>query len=405
METLMRIAQIAPPFESVPPARYGGTERVVSLLTEELVRRGHDVTLFASGDSVTTARLVPTVESALWCLDEVRDPLPYWAITLGEAYRRARDGEFDLVHAHLDFQAFACAALVDTPTVTTLHGRLDLPDLPRLYARFSEAGVISISDSQRAPLPDARWLGTVYNAIDIDRLPFSARGGEYLVYLGRISPEKGLDSAIRVAQMAGLPLKVAARMPLKDTSNPVIRADWEYYEGAIKPLLGSGQVEMIGEIGDAEKPEVLGNALALLFPIDWPEPFGLVMAEALACGTPVVARRRGSVPEVITHGLSGLIGETDEELARLCGLIHTIDRRACRAEAEARFTPGEMARGYEAIYRREVPGGDVEQAPEQDWGRLLTLPEPLHGLVPQPCEVREGTLPAPLGSPEVAASS
>jgi glycosyltransferase involved in cell wall biosynthesis len=401
----MRIAQIAPPFESVPPTRYGGTERVVSLLTEELVRRGHDVTLFASGDSVTSARLVPTVDSALWRLDEVRDALPYWTITLGEAYRRARDGELDLVHAHLDFQAFACAALVDTPTVTTLHGRLDLPDLPRLYARFPEAGVISISDSQRAPLPHARWLGTVYNAIDIDRLPFSAHGGEYLVYLGRISPEKGLDRAIRVARLAGLPLKVAARMPLKDTRNPVIRADWEYYEGAVKPLLASGHVELIGEIGDAEKPELLGNALALLFPIDWPEPFGLVMAEALACGTPVVARRRGSVPEVVTHGVTGLIGETDEELAQLCGLVHTLDRRACRAEAEARFTPAQMARGYEAIYRQQTLGGDTAHESDQDWGRLLTLPDPLDEPLPVQAIESEGTLPAPQMAQQVAASS
>jgi glycosyltransferase involved in cell wall biosynthesis len=348
---------------------------------------------------------VPTVESALWRLDEVRDPLPYWAITLGEAYRRARDGEFDLVHAHLDFQSFACAALVGTPTVTTLHGRLDLPDLTRLYSQFPEAGVISISDSQRAPLPHARWLGTVYNAIDIDRLPFSARGGEYLAYLGRISPEKGLDSAIRVARMAGLPLKVAARMPLKDTSNPVIRADWEYYEGAIKPLLGSGHVEMIGEIGDAEKPDVLGNALALLFPIDWPEPFGLVMAEALACGTPVVARRRGSVPEVIAHGLTGLIGETDEELARLCGQVHTIDRWTCRAEAEARFTPAEMARGYEAIYRQQTAEAGQERGLDQEWGRLLTLPEPVRGTLTEQCVESGATLPTPLETREVAASS
>jgi glycosyltransferase involved in cell wall biosynthesis len=347
----MRIAQVAPPFESVPPTRYGGTERVVSLLTEELVRRGHDVTLFASGDSATSARLVPTVDSALWCLDEVRDALPYWAITVGEAYRRARDGEFDVVHSHLDYQAFACAALIQTPTVTTLHGRLDLPDLPRLYARFPEAGVISISDSQRAPLPDARWLATVYNAVDIPRLPFCPDGGEYLAYLGRISPEKGLDRAIRVAKLAGLPLKVAARMPLKDTSNPVVRADWEYYEGAIKPLLKSGHVELIGEIGDAEKPQLLCNALALLFPIDWPEPFGLVMAEAMACGTPVVARRRGSVPEIVTHGVTGFVGETDEELARLCHKLHTIDRRTCRLEAERRFSPDVMARGYEEVYR------------------------------------------------------
>jgi glycosyltransferase involved in cell wall biosynthesis len=332
--------------------RYGGTERVVSLLTEELVRRGHEVTLFASGDSTTRARLIPTVDSALWRLDEVRDPLPYWTITLGEAYRRAHGGEFDVVHSHLDFQAFACAELSRTPTITTLHGRLDLPDLARLYARFPEAGVVSISNHQRKPLPQARWLGTVYNAVPVDRLPFNPRGGDYLAYLGRISPEKGLDRAVRIAQMAGLPLKVAARLPLKDTSNPVIRADWEYFDTAIRPLIRDGQVELIGEIGDAEKPELLGNALALLFPIDWPEPFGLVMAEAFACGTPVVARRRGSVPEIVTHGVTGLIGETDEELAELCLAVHQIDRRACREEAERRFTPAVMARGYEDVYLR-----------------------------------------------------
>jgi glycosyltransferase involved in cell wall biosynthesis len=362
----MRIAQVAPPFESVPPARYGGTERVVSLLTEELVRRGHDVTLFASGDSTTLARLIPTVHTALWRLDEVHDPLPYWAITLGEAYRRARDGEFDVVHAHLDFQAFPCAALADTPTVTTLHGRLDLPDLPRIYARFPEAGVISISESQRAPLSelDVRWLGTVYNAVDVERLPFSPTGGEYLAFLGRISPEKGLDRAIRIAKLAGVPLKVAARLPLKDTSNPVIRADWEYYEGVVRPLLRDGLVEMIGEVGDAEKPELLGNALGLLFPIDWPEPFGLVMAEALACGTPVVARRRGSVPEVVEDGVTGLIGETDEELAALCREIHRIDRRACRAEAVRRFSPAVMARGYEEVYELESGIRPVLRSPE-----------------------------------------
>jgi glycosyltransferase involved in cell wall biosynthesis len=350
----MRVAQVAPPFESVPPARYGGTERVVSLLTEELVRRGHHVTLFASGDSTTTARLVPTVDTALWRLDEVRDELPYWAITLGEVYRRARDGEFDVIHSHLDFHAFACTTLADTPTVTTLHGRLDLPDLPHLYARFPDAGVISISHSQRWPLPAARWLGTVYNAVDVEHLAFTSRPSEYLVFLGRIAPEKGLDRAIKIAQLAGLTLKVAARVPLRDVNNPVVRADWEYYEAVVKPLLDQGHVEMIGEIGDAEKPEVLGNALALLFPIDWPEPFGLVMAEALACGTPVIARRRGSVPEVITHGLTGLIGETDDELAELCRSVHLIDRRDCRAEAMRRFSTAAMANGYEAIYERVI---------------------------------------------------
>jgi glycosyltransferase involved in cell wall biosynthesis len=346
----MRIAQVAPPFESVPPARYGGTERVVSLLTEELVRRGHDVTLFASGDSTTSARLVPTVDTALWRLEEVRDDLPYWTITVGEVYRRA--GEFDVIHAHLDFHTFACAGLVDTPTVTTLHGRLDLPDLRRLYARFPEAGVISISDSQRQPLPDLNWLTTVYNAIDIDRLPFNPRGGEYLAFLGRISPEKGLDRAIKIARLAGLPLKVGAREPLRDLSNPCVRADWEYYENVVKPLLADGHVEMVGEVGDAEKPGLLGNALALLFPIDWPEPFGLVMPEALACGTPVVARRRGSVPEVITHGVTGLVGESDEELADLCASVHRLDRQVCRDEAARRFSPAAMADGYEAAYQR-----------------------------------------------------
>jgi glycosyltransferase involved in cell wall biosynthesis len=379
----MRIAQVAPPFESVPPTRYGGTERVVSLLTEELVRRGHDVTLFASGDSTTRARLIPTVDTALWRLDEVRDPLPYWAITLGEAYGRARHGEFDVVHSHLDFQAFPCAALCETPSITTLHGRLDLPDLRRLYARFPEAGVVSISNSQRSPLPEARWLGTVYNAVDVDQLPFNARGGDYLAFLGRMSPEKGLDRAIRIAELAGLPLKVAARPPLRDTSNPDARSDREYYEGVVRPMLRSGHVELVGEIGDAEKPELLGNALALLFPINWPEPFGLVMAEALACGTPVVARRRGSVPEIVTHGVTGLIGETDEELVHLCRIVHQIDRRACREEAVRRFSPAEMARGYERIYQKETGDRLVLRSPEparegrQEAGRELAAERPV----------------------------
>jgi glycosyltransferase involved in cell wall biosynthesis len=292
----MRIAQVAPPFQSIPPDGYGGTERVVSLLTDELVRRGHEVTLFASGDSTTSARLIPTVDTALWREAEVRDPLIYWTVTLGEAYGRAKDGEFDVVHSHLDFLAFASAALIETPTVTTLHGRLDLPDLPRLYARFPRMPLVSISDSQREPLPAARWVATVYNAVDTECLTFNPRGGDYLAWLGRLSPEKGLDRAIRIARLADLPLKVEARLPLQDRSDPSVRADWDYYEGVVKPLLGEGHVELVGEVSDAEKSEFLGNALALLNPIDWPEPFGLVMAEALACGTPVVARRRGSVP-------------------------------------------------------------------------------------------------------------
>jgi glycosyltransferase involved in cell wall biosynthesis len=348
----MRIAQIAPPFESVPPTRYGGTERVIGLLTDELVRRDHTVTLFASGDSETLAHLVPTVDTALWRQSTVRDPLAFWTITLGEVYRRVARGEFDIVHSHVDYLAFPCAALVATPTVTTLHGRLDLVDLPRLYARFPDMPVVSISHSQRTLLPAARWVGTVYNGVDTAGLPFHARGGDYLAFLGRVSPEKGLVSAIRIAQRVGLPLKIAARMPLAHTDAPDVRADWEYYRSEVKPLLGGPGVEFVGEVDDAAKAEFLGNAHALLFPVEWPEPFGLAMAEALACGTPVVARRLGSVPEVIRDGITGLIGDTDEELVALCRHVGEIDRAACRADAVRRFSVQAMTDGYEAAYRR-----------------------------------------------------
>jgi glycosyltransferase involved in cell wall biosynthesis len=211
--------------------------------------------------------------------------------------------------------------------------------------------VVSISNSQRVLLPAANWAGTVYNAVDMDRLAFNPRGGEYLAWLGRISPEKGLDRAIAVAREAGLPLKIGARLPLRDTRDPNVRADWDYYEGVVKPLLGAGHVELVGEVSSEDKAEFLGQALALLNPIDWPEPFGLVMAEALACGTPVVARRRGSVPEVVSDGRTGLIGETDDDLARLCRRIHEIDRATCRREALNRFSPEVMADAYEGVYR------------------------------------------------------
>jgi len=362
----MRIAQIAPPFESIPPALYGGTERVVSLLTEELARRGHDVTLFASGDSTTAARLVPTVDTALWRQDEIRDPLVYWTITLGEAYRWAARDAFDVIHSHLDFLAFPYAELVSPPTVTTLHGRLDLPDLPRIYARFPTVPVISISNEQRRPLPRAHWVATVYNGIDTNVLRFDPHGGDYLAWIGRISPEKGLDRAIRIARMADLPLKVAGRLPLHDTNDPNVRADWDYYDGVVKPLLDAGDVDLIGEVGDRDKAELLGRAAALLNPIDWPEPFGLVMAEALACGTPVIARRCGSVPEIVTHGVTGWIGQTDEELAALCRLAGSIDRAACRKEAVSRFSVGVMASAYETTYRRVLA----------DAGRSLPVPQP-----------------------------
>jgi glycosyltransferase involved in cell wall biosynthesis len=354
MEAMMRIAQIAPPFQSVPPAGYGGTERVISLITEELVRRGHDVTLFASGDSSTTARLIPTVDTALWRAAEVRDPLVYWAITAGLAYGPAAAGAFDVVHSHLDYHAFTCASLVATPTGTTLYGRLDLPDLPRLYARFPTMPVISISDSQRGPLPNANWAGTVYNAVDTDRLGFNSQGGEYLAWLGRISPEKGLDRAIRIAQRAGIPLKVGARLPLKDLNDPNVRADWEHYERDVQPLLGGGGVEFIGEVGESEKSELLGNALALLNPIDWPEPFGLVMAEALACGTPVVAFRGGSVVEVIDEGVTGFVVDRMADAIEATRNVQRLSRQQCRATFERRFNVTRMAADYVAVYERLV---------------------------------------------------
>jgi glycosyltransferase involved in cell wall biosynthesis len=381
----MRIAQVAPPFESVPPSQYGGTERVVSLVTEELVRRGHEVTLFASGDSVSSARLVPTVDTALWRVGEIRDPLVFWSITLGEVYRRAARGEFDLIHSHLDFLAFPCADLVETPTVTTLHGRLDLPDLRRLYARFPHMPVVSISDNQRRPLPEANWAGTVYNAVDIPKLEFNPRGGDYLAFLGRVAPAKGLDRAIQIARKAGFPLKIAARLPLNDPANLEARSDWNYYRDVIEPMLDGSDLEFVGEVKDHEKSDLLGSALALLFPIDWPEPFGLVMAEALACGTPVVARRRGSVPEVISDGVTGFIGETDDELVALCRRAASLDRATCRAEAVRRFSPAAMTDEYEAVYARLGARSQAESLIRRS-GLSLTLAE------------RPDEAPAPFGT-------
>jgi glycosyltransferase involved in cell wall biosynthesis len=348
----MRIAQIAPPFVSVPPAGYGGTERVVSLLTEELVRRGHTVTLFASGDSTTSARLIPTADTALWSEPLAGDVSVYWSLTLGEVYTRAARGEFDIIHSHVDTIAFPCAALAPVPTITTLHGRLDLPGLQRVYSLFPRLPIVSISESQRAPLPQACWEATVHNGIDIDRFLFNARGGDYLAFLGRVSAGKGLDRAIQIARRAGLPLKIAARMPLDAVHLPEFAADWDYYQLVVAPLLEQPGVEFLGELGGAAKAEFLANARALLFPIDWPEPFGLVMAESLACGTPVVARARGSVSEIILDGVTGLIGETDDDLVQLCARVHELSRPTCRAEALRRFSPQAMTENYEAVYHR-----------------------------------------------------
>jgi glycosyltransferase involved in cell wall biosynthesis len=345
----LRIAQLAPPFESVPPAGYGGTERVVSTLTEELVRRGHDVTLFAAGDSRTSARLVPIVDKALWHIDAPsNDFADHQTAIFGTILDRAN--EFDLLHSHLDYLGFPLALATETPMLSTMHGRIDVPALYEIYRAFADLPLVSISDAQRRPLATANWQGTVYHGIELDQFTFTPQSGRYLAFLGRMSPEKGLDVAIRVARRAGVPLRIAARPPLAFDHSPEVRRDREYFEQVVEPLLSGPDVELIGEVGGADKDEFLRNAAALLFPIRWPEPFGLVMAEALACGTPVLALGEGSVPEVITHGVTGFVCQLEDELVRAIEWIPELDRRRCRAEAERRFSPGAMADAYETVY-------------------------------------------------------
>jgi glycosyltransferase involved in cell wall biosynthesis len=340
----MRIAQVAPLYEAVPPRLYGGTERVVSYLTEELVRRGHDVTLFASGDSVTAARLVPVTRRALRLDTGSRDVLSTDVIRqLGDVFGRARD--FDVIHCHVDYLAYPFPRLVETPTLHTVHGRLDLPHLARLYRDFTDVPLVSISAAQRAPLAavGVTWTGTVHHGLPLERYPFVAEPDEYLAFLGRLSPEKQPEMAIEVARRLGLRLRVAAKIDA---------ADREYVERVVAPLLDDPLVEFIGEIDDADKAAFLGGARAVLFPIDWPEPFGLVVIEAMACGTPVIARPCGAVPELIADGLTGFLGDTLDDLVEAVKRIDTIDRRACRRHVEERFSVARMVDDYETLYRR-----------------------------------------------------
>ena len=340
----MRIAQVAPLFESVPPRLYGGTERVVSWLTEELVRRGHDVTLFATGDSRTTARLVAPHPRGLRLDPSQPDPVALHVIELAQAFERA--AEFDILHCHVDYLAFPFARLVRTPAVHTLHGRLDLPHLVPLFARFPEAPLISISASQRRPLAslDLDWLATVHHGLPVAEIPWRpSPGGGYIAFLGRMSREKRPDLAIEVAKSVGLPLRIAAK---------VDEPDREYFDCEVRPLLDHPLVEFVGEVDEREKWAFLGDALCLLFPIDWPEPFGLAMIEALACGTPVVTRPCGSVPEIVRDGEVGFLGETVEQLAAAVKRIDVIDRARCRRYAEEHFSVRTMTDHYEDAYRR-----------------------------------------------------
>ncbi|MET1027345.1 MAG: glycosyltransferase family 4 protein [Dongiaceae bacterium] len=349
----MKIAQIAPLFESVPPKLYGGTERIVSYLTEELVRQGHEVTLFASGDSVTSAKLVSCSEMALRLNPLVKDSIPYHVIMLDEIRKRA--DEFDVLHFHIDLLQFPLIRDFADRTVTTLHGRLDLPDLKPFYTKFTEFPLVSISDSQRRPMPPVNWAGTVYHGLPPDLLPFAAKPkGDYLAFLGRISPEKRPDRAIEIAARAGIPIKIAAK---------VDRADQAYFNDVIAPRINADpNAEFVGEINEREKSAFLGNARALLFPIDWPEPFGLVMIEAMACGTPVIAFRSGSVPEIIEDGVSGFIVDSIEEAVEAVRRIETLDRSTVRAVFQRRFVAEHMARNYLDIYH-SLPGIRLQPVP------------------------------------------
>jgi len=338
----MRIAQVAPLVESVPPALYGGTERVIHWLCEELLQRGHEVTLFASGDSRTRARLVPGAPRALR-LAGVSDALPPTLAMVAEAFARA--GEFDLLHCHVDWLAFPFGRLVGCPVVHTLHGRLDLPGLPELYARHPELELVSISDAQRTPLPETHFRATVHHGMPLDLLAPSAEQDEHVLFLGRTSPEKGLVLAVEAARAAGVKLLIAAKID---------EFDREHFERDVRPLLDHPGVEFVGEVDDAGKERLLGRARALLAPIDWPEPFGLMFIEALACGTPVITRPCGSAEEIVEHGRTGLIALELDGLAAAIRDVGRIDRRTCRAEFERRFSAARMARDYEAVYEAVV---------------------------------------------------
>ena len=361
----MKIAQIAPLTEAVPPKMYGGTERVVAYLTDALVELGHEVTLFASGDSLTKAELAPIWPRALRLDPDVKDHFVPLFMQLEAVARRAH--EFDVIHSHLDYFGYPLLRRLRTPSITTLHGRLDLPELPALYNLYGDIPVVSISDSQRRPLPQANFAATVLHGLPQNLLAKGPGRGGYLAFLGRISPEKAPDAAIRIAAKAGVPLKIAAK---------VDRVDEKYFKTVIEPLLSLGDVEFIGEIREDQKQEFLGNAAGLLFPIAWCEPFGLVMIEAMACGTPVVALENGSVPEVLESGVTGFIVHSEQEAIEAVGRIGSLDRDRIRAEFDRRFTAHRMAQNYLNLYARLSQAQRVQSLSSAEEGDEF-LPESL----------------------------
>jgi glycosyltransferase involved in cell wall biosynthesis len=367
----MHIAQVAPLFESVPPVLYGGTERVVSWLTEELVRQGHEVTLFASGDSQTAARLVPACPRALWRDPGCRDTLPHHVRLVELVAREAQ--RFDVIHFHLDYVHFPTASRLPCPTVTTLHGRLHPPTERPFFEAFPLVPLVSISDDQRRPIPDARWEATVYHGMPRELHTFRDDPGAYLAFLGRLSPEKGIEPAVEIARRTGMPLRVAAK---------IYPEERPYYERVVEPLFrASPWVEFVGEVGGKTKDDFIGHAHALLFPINWDEPFGLVMIEAMACGTPVVAFRRGSVPEIIDHGMTGFVVDDVDSAVKAVSRVHLLKRGDCRRAFERRFDVARMTRNYLEVYRK-VMAGEWTYLPRSVAGTKVRRPtRPTAGLL------------------------
>jgi glycosyltransferase involved in cell wall biosynthesis len=381
----MRIAQVAPLYESVPPHGYGGTERVVSYLTEELVRQGHEVTLFASGDSKTRARLIAPCAKSLRLDGNCIDPLANHILMLEMVLRETR--RFDLIHFHIDYLHFPVSRRNGWPNLTTLHGRLDIPELAPLYREYCEIPLASISNAQRRPVPWANWRGTVHHGLPLDLHSFRETPDNYLAFLGRISPEKRVDRAVEIARQVGMTLKVAAKID---------RADRDYFEKEIRPVFDDPQVEFVGEVGGRDKDEFLGRARALLFPIDWPEPFGLVMIEALACGTPIIAWSRGSVPEVVDHGVTGFLVNSMNDAVRAVENVPLLSRRRCRGVFEERFSVERMTRDYVALYEKLLVDW-----PSQGKSSSFLLPASQSGIARRraaPADVRarlDGRFPEP----------
>lgn len=339
----MRIAQVSPLYESTPPKYYGGTERIVSYLTEELVSQGHDVSLFASGDSVTAARLIAPCKEALRLSKEKADPVAYHLVQLQMVLDKV--SEFDIIHFHTDYYHYPVTNIIREQNITTLHGKLSIPGLDEVYKLYRHLPLVSISDSQRKPVPFANWVGTVYHGLPEQLLKFHAEPGDYLAFIGRISPEKGVDKAIEIAVKSEIPLKIAAKID---------KEDQDYYEKEIKHLLNHPLIEYVGEIGEQEKDDFLGNAMVMLFPINWEEPFGLVMIESMACGTPVIAFKRGSVPEVIDEGISGFVVNTADEAVSALKNISSVNRHLCRKRFEERFSVKRMTEDYLKIYENII---------------------------------------------------